>query len=124
MQNGFLSSWDAHGFNFAECVLGVILLEIANRPHLVMMHDMGDLRYGAPGNRDYGNNGIWMKTDFDGPRLKLGFIDSAVEQAIAIFDFANRNYPPLHTAEHELHIGFAQDEIRLSELRELLGCIP
>ena len=113
--------WDAHGFDVAECILGAILPEIANRPHRAMMHDMGDLRFGPPGDLDYGDHGIWKKTDFDGPRLKLGFVDSAVEQAIAIFDFANRNHRPLHTADHELHFAFAEDETRQAELRKLLG---
>jgi len=113
--------WDAHGFDVAECVLGAILPELAHRPHLVMMHDMCDLRYGAPGNLDYGNHGIWKKTDFDGPRLKLGFIDSAVEQSISIFDFATRNRLPLHSADHDLHSAFASDNARLSELKELIG---
>jgi hypothetical protein len=113
--------WDAHGFDVAECVLGAILPELVDRLHLVMMHDMCDLRYGAPGNLEYGNHGIWKRTDFDGPRLKLGFIDSAVEQAISIFDFATRNRLPLHSADHELHSAFAADHERLSELQRLTG---
>jgi hypothetical protein len=119
--NRILVFWDAHGFDVAECVLGAILPELADRPHLVMMHDMCDLRYGAAGNLDYGDHGIWKKTDFDGPRLKLGSIDSAVEQAISIFDFSTRNHLPLHSADHDLHSAFGDDQARLSELKELLG---
>jgi hypothetical protein len=113
--------WDAHGFDVAECILGAVLPEIAGRPHLVMMHDMGDLRYGQRGNLEYGEHGIWKKTGFDGPRLKLGFIDSAVEQAISIVDFATRNKLPLHTADDELHSAFASDPERSAELQQLLG---
>src|SRR5580692_530278 len=86
-----------------------------------MMHDMSDLPYGSPGNLDYGNHGIWKKTGFDGPRLKLGFIDSAVEQSIAILDFATRNHLPLHSADHDLHSVFAGNEAKASEMRQLIG---
>ena len=113
--------WDAHGFDVAECILGRVLPEIAARRHLVIMHDMSDLRYGYPGNLEYGEHGIWKRTGFDGPRLKLGFLDSAVEQAISIVDFATRNKLPLHTADHELHTAFASDPGRLAELQQLLG---
>jgi hypothetical protein len=113
--------WDAHGFDVAECVLGGLLPEMIDRPHLVMMHDMSDLRYGAPGNLEYGEHGIWKGTCFDGPRLKLGFIDSAVEQSVAIFDFATRNALTIHSADHDLHTAFAMDPGKVAELQHLLG---
>ena len=40
--------WDAHGFEIAECVLGEILPLLADRPHVVAMHDLSDARYLAP----------------------------------------------------------------------------
>ena len=109
--------WDAHGFDVAECVLGAVLPEIAAKPHLILVHDMSDSRYGNP-NMEYGENGIWKGTDFTGPRLKLGFIDSAVEQAIAIFDFSTRNNLPLHSADHDLHCLKPE---QIVELQGLLG---
>jgi hypothetical protein len=110
--------WDAHGFDVAECVLGAVLPEIAAKPHLVLMHDISDTRYGGPDVMNYGGNGIWKGTDFGGPRLKLGHIDSAVEQAISLIDFATRNGMPVHSADHDLH-GF--DAAAIAELRELQG---
>ena len=32
--------WDAHGYDIAECVLGTILPELAEKPHLAVMHDL------------------------------------------------------------------------------------
>ena len=37
--------WDAHGFELAETVLGRILPLIADRPHLLLIHDISDNRY-------------------------------------------------------------------------------
>lgn len=110
--------WDAHGFDVAECVLGAVLPEIAAKPHLVLMHDMSDSRYGPPNNMDYGENGIWKGTDFSGPRLKMGFIDSAVAQSLSVFDFSTRNRLPLHSADHDLH---GLDPEQIAELQGLLG---
>ena len=119
--NRVLVFWDAHGFDVAECILGVILPELANRAHLVLMHDMSDSRYCLPSTLDYGENGIWKGIDFSGPRLKLGNIDSAVEQAIAIIDFATRNALPLHSADHSFRVELGSEPARCAELTELLG---
>ena len=113
--------WDAHGFDVAECVLGAILPELVYRAHLVLMHDLSDSRYIPASTFEYGENGIWKGTDFSGPRLKLGNIDSAVDQAIAIFDFATRNALPLHSADHSLHSELGLDPTRCGELTEQLG---
>ena len=113
--------WDAHGFDVAECVLGAVLPELVDRSHLVLMHDLSDSRYVPPSTLDYGENGLWKGTDFNGPRLKLGNIDSAVDQAIAIFDFATRNALPLHSADHSLHSELGSDPVRCAELKEQLG---
>jgi hypothetical protein len=110
--------WDAHGFDVAECILGAVLPELVAKPHLVLMHDMSDSRYGQPNNMDYGDNGIWKGTDFSGPRLKFGTVDSAVEQSIAVLDFSTRNRFPLHSVDHDLH---ALEPDRIAELRSVLG---
>jgi hypothetical protein len=119
--NRVLVFWDAHGFDVAECVLGAILPELANRSHLVLMHDLSDSRYCPPATLEYGENGLWKGTDFSGPRLKLGNIDSAVEQAIAIVDFATRNALPLHSADHSLHTELGSDPAKCAELAEQMG---
>ena len=47
--------WDAHGFEIAELVLGEILPRLADRQHLVLMHDISDNRYAAV-TRSYGGH--------------------------------------------------------------------
>ena len=113
--------WDAHGFDVAECILGAMLPEVANRPHLVMIHDLSDSRYLSPTTFDYGENGLWKGTDYSGPRLKLGTVDSAVEEVIAIVDFTIRNRLPLHSADHSLHSEFESDPDRRVEMEQRLG---
>jgi hypothetical protein len=112
--------WDAHGFAVAECILGGILPLIASRPHLVLMHDLSDVRYLAPSSAQYGESGLW-KGGGQGRRLRIGDIDSAEEQAVAIADFAGRNGLPLHSADHSLHTELEASPERISELRERIG---
>mgnify|MGYP001795451746 CR=1 FL=1 len=50
--------WDAHGFEIAETVLGRIRPLIADRPHLVLMHDISDNRYAAV-SRSYEGQPLW-----------------------------------------------------------------
>lgn len=113
--------WDAHGYEVAECVLGLILPEIANRPHIVIMHDLTDARYISESYNQYGNHGLWKGNDWDGPRIRIGHINSPVEQAVAITDFATRNKLPLHSAGHSLHTEFDNNTSRAPALREALG---
>jgi len=108
--------WDAHGYDMAECVLGTILPQIADKPHIVVMHDLADIRY-MP--EPTGNYGLWRGNSDDGRRIRIGNIDSAVEQAISIMDFANRNKLILHSADHSLHTELGDSQ--KAELRKLLG---
>jgi hypothetical protein len=118
--NRILVFWDAHGFEVAECVLGKILPLIVNRSHVVIMHDMSDARYAAPANKKYGGNGLW-KGNNDGPRLRIGHIDSAVEQAVAIVDFTSRNEISLESADHGLHTFFKDNPGKMDVMKRLLG---
>lgn len=113
--------WDAHGFKVAEHVLARIVPAIASRPHLVIMHDLSDARYGPPEAMHYGAQPIWRMNDWSGPRLKLAHIDTAVEQAIAAVDFTSRNRLTLHSSDHSYHTGFGADPGNVEEMRRLLG---
>jgi hypothetical protein len=113
--------WDAHGFDIAECVLGRILPEVAGRQHLVFMHDMSDIRYTTPGLNEYGGRGLWKGVNAAGASVRLGFIDSAVAQAISIVDFAGRNGITLDSADHSHDLEINQVPGRVEEMRELLG---
>lgn len=112
-----LAFGDAHGFAIAESVLGGILPLIASRPHVVVMHDLSDARYSSP---DYGGQPLWTGGG-RGARLRIGDIDSAEEQAVAITDFAGRNRLPLHSADHSLHTELEPDSARVAEMRGRIG---
>jgi len=112
--------WDEPGYEVAECVLGQILPIIASRPHVVIMHDLSDARYLPPSCKNYGEHSLWKRSG-ENARLRLGHIDSAVEQAVAITDFASRNGLPLHSADHSLHTELGDDPTRMSELQKALG---
>lgn len=111
--------WDAHGFDVAECVLGRVLPLVADKPHVVVMHDLSDARYGPESTAAYGGHRLWKGNNWEGPRLRIGHIDSAVEQSIAITDFTTRNSLPLHSADESLHEDL--DHSQVLELRALLG---
>ena len=111
--------WDAHGFDVAECVLGGILPLLAEREHLVLMHDLSDARYSGPEARDYAGMPLWRRNDWSGSRLLLGNIDSKVEQAVAIVDFTSRNGLELHSADHSFDTELEDKE--KEELASALG---
>jgi hypothetical protein len=115
--NRVLIFWDAHGFEVAECVLGGILPLIATRPHVVIMHDMSDARYA--GSDDYQGMGLWNGLSAGKRRMRLGNIDSAVAQAIAILDFTTRNKLTLDSADHSYHSELTNDQC--AEMERLLG---
>ncbi|MGA3017204.1 MAG: FkbM family methyltransferase [Bryobacteraceae bacterium] len=107
--------WDAHGFEIAECVLGEILPLLGGKDHVVLMHDLSDTRYMSREQLEYGANGLWKNNDWTGPRLKIGIVDSAVEQSIAALDFTTRNRLTLDSADHSFHTDLSpgqQDEMK------------
>jgi hypothetical protein len=113
--------WDGHGFEVAECVLGGILPEIADKPHIVAMHDLSDIRYGARTGSDYAGRRLWKGENAGEPRLRIGIIDSAVGQSIAVQDFASRNEITLDSADHSIHEEVEQVPGRADEMKALLG---
>jgi hypothetical protein len=90
--------WDAHGFNVAEFVLGVLLPGLATRPHVVIMHDLCDARY-YPSLAPYASAPLWKGEASAGPYFHLGHIVSHVAQAVSIVDFTSRNRLTLHSAD-------------------------
>lgn len=112
--------WDAHGFDVAECVLGGILPCLAGKEHLVIMHDLSDASNLKPENSYYQNHGLWKGNNWSGPRLRLGKIDTAVEQAVAIVDFCSRNNLELHSADQSLRKEIAEKPQRLADMKTAL----
>lgn len=115
--------WDAHGFDIAECVLGRILPLIEKRPHVVAMHDLSDARYLSPADDLYGQRGLWRggPATGNGPRVRLGHINSEVGQAVSITDFCSRNRVPLESADHSFHTEIGTDAKKMEELRSVIG---
>jgi len=114
--------WDAHGYHIADHVLGRLLPCIADRPHLVLMHDMSDVRHeGGAADGSYGGHGLWRGCDWSGPRLRLGHIDTAVEQGVAIVDFTSRNAVPFHTAAEQIHAVIGAHRFRVEAMERTLG---
>jgi len=111
--------WDAHGFEVAEVVLGKIMPALADKPHLVVMHDLVDVRYLPEESRFYGENPLWTGNDWSGPRVRLGDVESPVEQAVAALDFTSRNRVPLFSADHSFHSELTESQ--KEELRAILG---
>lgn len=111
--------WDASGFDVAECVLGVIMPLLAPIQHLVIMHDISDSRFVATSHMSYGDSGIWKSGDSPNATLKIGAVDSAVEQAISALDFTTRNRLSFESADQSLHADLTPDQ--KAELASLLG---
>jgi cephalosporin hydroxylase len=114
--------WDAHGFEVAECVLGGVLPLLADRDHLVLMHDISDSRYAGEDYFDYRGEKIWkIGPDEDKARMCLWNYNSLQEQLISILDFTTRNKLTLHSADHSLHTELEQNPEKMTELDQLLG---
>ena len=118
--------WDAHGFEIAELVLGEVLPRLLNRPHLIVMHDIDDNRYGGV-PRSYGGHPLWKgaarhaTTGIADSRLNIGWMNSQEDQIVALADFASRNDLEIGSADHEYATFFAEDPARGEEMRRLLG---
>lgn len=113
--------WDAHGFEVAECVLGRILPLLQSREHVVVMHDLTDVRYNGPDLDSYQNKKFWRHQAYDRAPLRIGHIATWVEQSIAITDFTVRNGIALESAEHSYHMFFDNDAQKQVEMNSLLG---
>ena len=119
-KNRVIVFWDAHGFEVANVVLGYILPLLRDKMHLVIMHDLSDTRYLEKSVRCYGNFGLWMgRNDWSGPRVQVGYIQSCVEQFIAIIDFCSRNELKLHSSDESYHTELSDSQ--MEELRTSLG---
>jgi FkbM family methyltransferase len=112
--------WDAHGFELAEWVLGELLPKIAFKPHIVMMHDLADIRYCSP-KRAYGEEGLWKGISAGDDSMWLGHVYSRVAQAISIIDFTTRNKLPLHSADESFVREIGSDPEKVSLLKNTLG---
>lgn len=112
--------WDAHGFDVAECVLGGLLPLLPPREHVVLMHDLSDLRY-CSADSSYETSGIWKGENEGQAALWLGWIFSRVSQSISILDFTTRNNISLQSADESIHEELAADTQKAAIVQSLLG---
>ena len=118
--------WDAHGFEIAELVLGEILPRLADREHLLLMHDISDNRYAAV-PRSYGGHPLWkgskwqQRTGAWDSRVNIGWMNSMQDQVVALADFSARNDVEIGSADHEYAQFFAAHPAHAEEMRQLLG---
>jgi FkbM family methyltransferase len=111
--------WDASGFDVAECVLGAIMPLLAPIRHLILMHDISDSRRVSSDHMSYGNAGLWKGGEGSGAAIKIGVVDSNVEQSIAALDFTTRNGLTFESADQSFHTDLSPGQ--RAELRALLG---
>jgi hypothetical protein len=102
---------DAHGFEVVARLLSHIMPLIADRPHMVFCHDISDGRLDPPGaDRSYQGKRMWRGTkDFfankdDTAYVNVGWMRTAVDQAIALGDFCYRNRIPLRSVDEEFRL--------------------
>jgi hypothetical protein len=118
--------WDAHGFEIAEVVLGDILPRLAEREHLVLMHDISDNRYGGV-SRSYAGQPLWkgikwqQRTGSWGSRVNIGWMNSIQDQVIAIADFSARNDLEVGSADDAYAKFFAAHAGCAEEMRQVVG---
>lgn len=112
--------WDAHGFEVAQCVLGTILPVLADRDHIVVMHDVSDTRYcgaPAPGAR----YAMWKGGYTDVGDFRIAGIASKVPQAIAALDFVHRNRLTFESADHSIAQCLTNDPEKVAWMQRELG---
>jgi hypothetical protein len=118
--------WDAHGYDVAEVVLGVILPLLRTRDHFVIMHDISDSRYTAT-DRSYESIPFWKGPEWQersgvwAARTSIGWMNSIQNQIVAIADFATRNAFEIGSADHEYWQFFSAHPGRRAEMLQLLG---
>jgi hypothetical protein len=112
--------WDAHGFEIADWVLGHLLPKIKDKDHVLVMHDISDSRYHEQSNSYHGHP-LWNGIDAANSRLRIGHLDSAVGQSVAIVDFTSRNRLPFYSADESLQAEIGQDKAALQKFLQTLG---
>lgn len=111
--------WDAHSHKIAEFMLGYVMPLLKSRQHIIVLHDISDLRYNA--GWEYGGKRLWRFGNDDEPtdhgtRVVLGHLSSAVEQVIPIVDFTSRNRLELKSADHSFYTELNEQQVlELSE---------
>ena len=121
--DSILFIWDAHGFDLAEYILSDFLPFISRNKHLVLIHDVLDLRYHTY-YKDYKSFGVWKGYWGDHANGSFLIIDgkvSAFEEIIPLHDFAQRNNIKIHSVENEIRETVYRKKSKQEELEKLIG---
>jgi hypothetical protein len=94
--------WDAHGEQLAQHVLSRIFPALAEREHLIMVHDVYDTRYTAVSPEYITERGFLTRWQAD--------LMSPHGEWVPIFDFVSRNRIRLDTPARSAHRGHAAAE--------------
>src|SRR3989344_1767710 len=125
IKNGktILFLWDAHGWDIAEYVLGVVLPALEKKKHLIFVHDLS--YFDRNSNPKYSQNGIWRGYAGDEvknpPRVVINSVQSAFEEIIAILDFASRNGLEIRSVQEEINGIYRKKQSDAIHLKKLLG---
>jgi hypothetical protein len=112
-----------HGHGVANGVLAQLMPSIADKPHLVVCHDMTDIRL----NKEltyYRNKQLWRGMDDwyakNGTRayVNIGWALTVVDQVIPIIDFCGRNQMEFRSVDEDILIN-GNPEVRAKIIRSL-----
>jgi hypothetical protein len=102
--------WDVHGYDLAIDLLSNLFPLLEGRQHLVVVHDMADLRHMEPQLRRYDSGSEWLNVGTAPPKYILGDVGAQYEEGIALVDFLGRNGIPFHSAESSYFEELSDDE--------------
>lgn len=115
--------WDAHGWDVGEFILGNILPKFQKNKHLILIHDIMDMRYHQH-LKEYKGKGIWNGYQDKGTNnqfLIINSMASAFEEIVILNDFLERNNLLIHSIEHEIRQHITNKKNRVKEITAFLG---
>jgi hypothetical protein len=104
--------WDAHGYAVADTVLARIMPLLAERPHVVVCHDILDNRF-LPERRPYGGLPFWRGMDYfynkrTTTEINIGWLSAIVDQILPLTDFCYRNHIEIRSFDYAIQHELAQ----------------
>jgi hypothetical protein len=119
--------WDSFHHRVNERVFTHLLPLLAEKAHIVAVHDVSDNRYASGGLKSYEGKGYYRNEDefYAFPnqtaRLNIGWVNTVTNGALPILDFCYRNNIELHSVDHELFEDIVRDETKLNQIRACLN---
>jgi hypothetical protein len=118
--------WDSFHHRVNERVMTHLLPLLAEKTHVVVVHDISDNRYTGEAAKSYDGKGYYRNEDdyYAFPeqtaRQNIGWVNTVTNGAAPILDFCYRNNIELHSADHELYEEIMRDEAKLTGIRARL----